>query len=426
MAECHKKIAEIVTSGKWKSFENKPRGEFFAWLKTAFNNHIKSIVVRHRLTAKRGYDPYNKKKNVDVSIDDPEFSIQVSDRNVFGDDELVQSGEVQSWLVDIEPLLTPIEVLVLRQIVCPNRLSYLYARVTPGNSKRSIVISKINLAAGIGLDVDTYNSIEKSVRKKVDKYYMDPQEDDILFNSSVRALEKAFDLQIPPNIERVVIQRLITLAARDQYEIVDDNIRVHMRNIGARVPELQGNSNLLKCFGILYKADHRACISCSMHDQCRAQAQNIGLGSVTISPKLLGAKGQRISTVCITDSNAKVDVIEDTVDVQIVENQDGPEIDNDQRNEEIVTYLASKMKRVMNKSETLFRFNDKLSHGKVRYIFIIKDRASGGPFMLRFCKPTEAMKDKLTKNNAGYYLPATATADEACRLIEQHINESFV
>lgn len=445
VAECHKKIAEIISANKWQQFVDKPRGEFFAFVKTAFNNHVKSIMVRNRMTAKRGYDPYAKKKNVDLSLDDPESGIQVSNRNTDGSevpdelrdyDTLVQGHEVENWLQDIEPLLTPLEFLVLRQMSCPNQLAYLYEHITPSSSnRRSIRISKENLAAGLGMSFEYYSEIEESVKNKVEQYRMDPQEEDILFNSSVRALEKVFDLQIPPNLERIVIQRLVTLAARDQYEKLDETVKIHMRNIGARVPEVQGTTTMLKCRGVLFREDHRVCQSCNLHEQCKIEAANIGLGNMTISPKLLGARSQRISTICVNtsaeahpvESAAEVDVIEDepsqdevqTATVVETVNETGP------RDEEIMAYLGSKLKKVMNKGEILFKFNDKLSHGKVRYIFIIKDRSQSPAFLLRFCKPTDSVKNQLEKHRTGYYLSSSMSADEACRLIDQHINDSF-
>ncbi len=52
VAECNMKLATIITKGKVETIPN--RVEFFKYIKTVFNNHVKSLVSKYRLTLKRG------------------------------------------------------------------------------------------------------------------------------------------------------------------------------------------------------------------------------------------------------------------------------------------------------------------------------------------------------------------------------------
>jgi hypothetical protein len=74
-----------------------------------------------------------------------------------------------------------------------------------------------------------------------------------------------------------------------------------------------------------------------------------------------------------------------------------------------------------------FRHRVARPDNKVRHCFWLGriDGLPSGHWALRFCKPSEMIKDKLTMHNVSYYLPEDCSVAAAVKLIDQHADETF-
>ena len=114
--ECWKKLAAVVDRGLHRSLPRQPnptRAEWFAFFKTVLNNHAFGCVTRHRGTAKRTGNSKTDDgtfgaKPVEISIDDPDGHLQVSDPEDTGYTSF--SNELYD---DLSPRLSALEQLVL-------------------------------------------------------------------------------------------------------------------------------------------------------------------------------------------------------------------------------------------------------------------------------------------------------------------------
>src|SRR5437773_9412162 len=89
MAECKAKLAKLIHDGKLARCPT--RAKYFAFLKTAFKNHVRSLIQKHVYCFKRsGIKPPQKGavtdaacdlprplKPIRLSLDDPDAGIQV-------------------------------------------------------------------------------------------------------------------------------------------------------------------------------------------------------------------------------------------------------------------------------------------------------------------------------------------------------------
>lgn len=475
-AECFAKLARIISEDKWVPFVDKPRSEFFAYIKTVFNNHVKSHVVKHRLTAKRGYDTVNHQKCVDLNIADYTETITPRDpTNVDAsrgtamrtiDDALIAPAANQQWLNDLAPVLTPLESLVLRQILMPNNEAWLYQYAMSFKKSKRVVITKEALANGLGIydvtvtcqdgtarvisAVEFYELVEHRLKLKLEKYMKqadDPTQTE--YYTAVRSLETIFELQIPGCIENVVVRRIFSLAARDQYEKVNADVMVLLRKVGAIVPECNADGTL-RCFGVLYRSSAQACKICSLRSSCGTAAINVGLGVITLSQKVLEQGAQR-SPVMYVDMETTGDTMPlDTDDTPVTASttsvSDGmalssssptpratvpartTDVDMATRNAQIIQFLDATLKRSKSKVDLYYQLNVNNASDKRKqpYVFIIKNSdahiASEVALPMRFCKPSDGLIPVLHPRKTGYYLPDKEL--ELClALIKQHINE---
>jgi hypothetical protein len=170
MAECNR-LARLIHDGKLTRCLTRAR--FFAFLKTAFKNHVRSLIQKHVYCFKRsGIKPPQKGalnpplKPIRLSLDDPDATIQVG----YWDNQ----DRPEDLLADFEQTLLEAERLVLHQIVEPNELSMRLAEGSRPEHFRArtalLRISPRHLAVGIGMPHQAFSEIASCIRAKCRKF----------------------------------------------------------------------------------------------------------------------------------------------------------------------------------------------------------------------------------------------------------------
>jgi hypothetical protein len=489
-AECLKKVVDVIKAG-WLN-RAKSRVEFFKVAKTAMNNHVRGIVQRHRFTIKRtghrspdrsgilavgdevafadndrqirttikqltddgfrlnlaspklGYDGDQTRvfkaeeltrmrleTNVkpDVSLDDPEIHLQVA-----GTEDQQSCSFDQELLEDLKVFLTPLELLVLAQLVDPNSGAYVYSylgmtRGRKRNEPLSIKLSHQHMAEGLGIDPELFAAVHQSIKTKYMEKVMTNKPEDVRFNSALATLENIFGVQVPRSTDKVIVARLFTICARDQLEKVSPDVEKLLTLVGAKPPVLEGDR--LSCFGVLFQRNHRTCMSCGLRAACQVEAVNYGLGEITLSPKLLGSRNVR--TPVLTDQQPSTDnsmakpsssdvpssTPEQKPAATAPSSNSGP-FTPTERDEALLVHLRDHYKQIKFGIDVYYTHKD----GKPKCVFYTGKENE--PFELRFCKPGEELKKTLVRKVRSFYLPPEMTAEAAIKLIDQHADETFV
>lgn len=440
VAEGRSKLAEMVANETWKRFVDKPRYEFFAFFKTAVNNHIKSLVVRYRLTSKRGYDSVNQRKQVDLSIDAEDGITEISDRE---SNESIQALENSAISEDLKNILDPVEFIICQQQVCPNAAAMVLAYTDTRGTSRKLKVTAKYRAAGIGVPLSFYNRKLASINRKI-KVYMQNPDKDSTFWSHVKQLEQVFGIQMPPSIDKVVVRRMMAIAARDQYDRVTEEVSEHLKAINVPVPEMDKGTSTLRCYGILYKASDRACQSCDLNSACSIAAQNLGLGNINISSQLM-PKGQLrcatslagqqtspenastaevsepLSESVVSDSGSVPNV--ETAESDIPANQGSIPIDYYSVTGQILLYLDGKISKTRSHDSVYYFIRKKSRKPSYIFSYIGQSRRVEDVIPLRVCNPSATLALQLVKVRGGYYIPSNITYDGAIAIVESHINE---
>lgn len=412
MGEAYLKFSTVLDRGYFKVC--KTRKDFFARLKTVINNHIKGLVQRYRFTIKRTgikpppkgqvpttVDDFRSTKPIEISLDDPESLVQVSEpeapRHVSDD-----------MSMEIRRTLTPLEELVYDQLISPNSTTLLLAEMDAergGNKTDSMKVNvkKFHAAEGIGLDVDTFLAVEKSVRKKVELFMSLDKNPELLqeeaeFSAALSKLCEVFGLQVPRGIERITIRRAMTLAARRNFDKLDDVVKGALVKIGAKVPTSNGLS--LNCLGVLYDSSNKICSICGHRERCRVEAATFGLDKIVPHPTVLGVRQMRIPTL-------------------LRESPPQPPVPND-RNDSILSYVNETFAQSVINRDTYYRHRESVKGERPPQIFCVITSKPSEHIQLRFCNPSDAVKDKLEKRRNGWYLPDSMSAESAIELIEEH------
>lgn len=416
IAECSLKLAQLITKGKLEKVPN--RYEAFKYIKTVFNNHVKSLVSRHRMTLKRGArratssetgEPsefslndntatFNTIKNVEMSSDDPDQHVQIADPTSAWSPE-------SNFINDIAVYLTPVELAVLKEFSEPSDRTRFYAEYDsvvgrrPGSSKHTITFSEKNHADGLGLELPHFKKILKSLREKLTWIKMnDADTNEIKWNMAITRLEEVFDLQIPKSIEKTIVRRLLTIAAVDQFDKVEilPQVRADLQYVGAKVPEKR--AGVLACFGIMYQNNNRTCIACGLKSACKDDANNFGLGDITLDSRLLGSKQFRIPVV-VSNNPEPADILSP-------------------RDEEIYNYLRGNFNAQLGTNEMVFKHKET---GKV--VVIVKLTPQ---FEIKIHNPSVSLAVNLAKDGASYYVPGALSAVDAIHFIAEHAHEAFI
>lgn len=422
------KLAELITKGELD--RQLSRLNFFKFFATAVNNMARSRVQKYRFTEKRTgqkpppkherfktqrkddeveHDPETSsvneyRKNVDLSLDDPDAGLQVASTMDEQEQEMAHLEE------EFESLLNPVEVLVFRQLHRPNASARQYAFLDAHRKAASVSlhvrIRNEHLAAGIGLDLEVFEKAVLSVRQKIMEHRMktdDQLEVDAKVRATVSTLAQIFGLQIAPNTDDIVIRRMFTLAARDQYdEKVKGNpeIAEMLALVGAKSPQVVGH--VMTCYGILYQRNNRRCNSCDLRHACAVEAANLGLDKIQISPQLLGKKGVQ-SPVFLPKSGSLDSRVTTVEHAEVIAHLD-EFFDKEERDNSVAYFhnTAEKQKR--------------------RVLFSV---AKDNPGQVRFCNPSDDLKKRLSLQQKSWYPKPHASMPEIIELIEQHAKETF-
>lgn len=431
-AEGRLKLAYII-SEKGNGYAKAPtRVKFFQFFATAINNHVRSLVLKYRFTEKRtGVKPppkedrFNPKiatltgevrvKTVEVRLDDEEVNLQVADKPC----DSAREHESTELKEDYESCLNEIERVVFRQLIEPNRLALDYATLDARRGHATgtplkLKIKSEHLAAGLcGEDrdefpVELFDKIVLRIREKITKHRSMTQAEEqakIKRSAALAQLEQIFNLQIPKTIDKVVVSRLLTICARDQFDKVKDNPQVQelLIDVGAKVPTSLGG--VLSCRGVLYAKNNRICNSCGYRNPCAVEAANFGLGKITLSPRLLGAKNTRIPAIMPgLESDAEA-----------------PAPTGDEM--EIVAYLDENFGKTSNKGKLFFVHRERFDNSSTKHLFqVITD---GSDFKIRFCNPSESLKRKLRYESKCYFAPPGLSVSEMIALIDLHAKEAY-
>ena len=425
VSECKEKLAKLLVDG----LEQKAptRAKFFAYIKTAFRNHVFSLVQKHVFAFKRTGakppprkqqmqqladaakhaeaedEPLDSEKSVKLYLDDPDANVQVGEPF---DETSVHEREVTE---ELKHYLTAIERLVLDQMLSPNEEAMVYAQVEAYRGKKPESVNfRVNyrhMAEGLGMSFDLFQQAMASIKQKYKVLMSNEDKAETHEQQKVRLAEltlaQVFGVQVPPTIDAVTKRRLFTLIARDQIDKVTTDVANLLTAIGAHVPHKLGDQ--LSCHGVLWQRNHRICVSCGVQDSCKVKAVNLGLGDMVLSPKLLGAKLTRIPVILPNQSQE-----------ENVEPERGV-IPQTNRDEEVLAYLNEGFKAIMHMGEVYYRPD--MEQG--RSLFCVGE--PGQPMKLRFCNPSEDLRASLKLGGKrGWYVPDNLTAKEVIEIIDQH------
>ena len=423
------KLSELITKGELD--RQTCRVNFFKFFKTAVNNQARSKVQKYRFTEKRtGVKPPPREerfkapvvpvpgaeeqeehppapeyhKNVELSLDDPDLNLQVPDGEHAGEREGRDVAE------EYESLLFGVEKNVFRQLTKPSEEACCYAledayRKRTGE-KLTIKVKWEHMARAERMDLKAFEKTVLSIRRTISSYRMmtDEQQDtEARRNARIATLKVVFGLQIPPGLDDMVVRRLFTMAARDQYDEHVKNkpdVVQMLLDVGAKPPRMLGDK--MACYGVLYQKNCRKCNTCDLRHSCAVEAANMGLTHMAMSPRLLGGKQQRIPAF-LPKSEGEVDRVSSTDEA------------------EIAAYLEETFERYEKDGE-VFYCHRIGSTNKRRLLFCIEQVT---PLKLRFCNPMDSLKARLVNKQKVWCAPEDASMSELIALIEQHAKETF-
>lgn len=430
MSEGNVKLSELITKGMLENEEKCPtRLSFFKFFKAAVSNHACSRVQKYRFTEKRtGQKPPPRSqrfipsakpdeddqpqpeyhKNVDLSLDDPDNGLQVPDQAHQGeqDDHEIDWG-FSDTAAEYAHLLTRVEKLIFHDMILPSPHARCHAMLDAwrksNHDKLSIKIKFAHMAEGMGLAPEVFEEAVLSIRNKIKAYRMlneTEQEGAARRNAIVAQLKQVFGLQIPGDIDDMVVRRMLTMAAREQFDKVNGQISEMLTEVGAKVPRSIGGGKLA-CYGVLYQKNCRQCNTCDLRHSCAVEAANLGLTKMVQSPRLLGARQPRTPAFLPrTDTANHVSNLDEA---------------------EIISHLQETFQQAERNGLTYY-YHHVGDEKKRRYIFCV-ERTS--PLRLRFCNPSDALKKRLVGKQKTWFPRDEASMTEIVALIEQHGKETF-
>ncbi len=407
IGECNKKIAELVTKDKLTCY--KHREEAFKVIRSVLGNHIKGIVSRNKFTIKRGYvkssdDDYHA-KNVNISIDDEESAIQIEEH--YKD---AKYYDVEEYLKNYKSYFNLVELAVLRDFGNPSEETMFYVildaythKIT-GKSKCLNIkkISPDNRAKGLGLSLEEYNKIVERIKSKI--MWLKNNEvssDEIEWNAAIQRLEEKLGVNIPSSAPKLMVRRLLTLAARDRYiDIINDKkILADLNIVGAKIPEVKAGR--LACFGVLFHKNNRSCCACDIRSNCETESKNYGLDDITLSPQLLAEKELRTPVVYVKSSC----------------------VINNSEDENFYTFMCENFHAV-EKDGCIFFGHKEVSKEKYGFLFKLENKEDG--FKLEFIEPCEEAKRSLINKNNTWFADSSINYDAIIGLVNNHASEKLM
>lgn len=416
VGECNAALANVIHK-QWL-IKARTRSVFFRVLKTAMCNRMRSMVQQYRFTQKRtGIKPppkhqrrvdFKSYKPNEISLDDPDAHLQVGEdeRGVHEDDmdtkELVR--EINEHLpLGLDDNGAPVR-LIFKEMIEPSINSFVYAKLDAYRGlkhfdRMKVRVTHAHMAQALNISLDQF---EKAVLliQQVTERLREMTPEDQRYDEVLAMLSEAFSVQVPRNLAPMLVRRMFTIAARDNWQKVTPEVEEALAEIGAVAPKFDKDS--MRCHGVLYQRGHKICEACGVKVSCAAQAANIGLGEITIHPKLLGAKLRRTPFILPTPSTQAP-------------------LTTTEREQTIVDYLFRNFRRVTHQGELYFQPKD--FSDKTKLFLSIGE--SSIPLRLRFCKPNPLLKRKLIYVNKGYFAPDTFTAEQVIELINEHASFAY-
>lgn len=431
VGEGNLKLSEVITKGHLE--KQTCRVNFFKFFATAVNNCGRSRVQKYRFTEKRtGQKPPPREqrflpkvktdddddepvvpayhKNVDLSLDDPDLGLQVPDRHHHGEAEDcgIDWGFSQV-AAEYAHNLSPVEKLVFHEMTVPSEHARCYAEqdalrhAKPGSVNIKIKFS--HMAEAVGIAPELFKEAVLSIRNKIQIYRMSTnaqQDVEARRNATIAQLKQVFGLQIPPDIDPQVTSRLLTMAARDQFDKLNPQVNEMLSEVGAKVPRSIGGDKIA-CYGVLYQRNCRQCNICDLRHSCNVEAANLGLSTMVQSPKLLGARQARVP-MCLPR-------LADTAAPQLSSVDDA----------EIINHLNEVYQRA-ERTGKIYYYHGVGPESNRRYLFCVE---SASPLRLRFCTPSDNLKKQLEGKQKTWFASPDTTLSEMINLIEQHGKETF-
>jgi len=325
-----------------------------------------------------------------------------------GDERPIDWGfDVRS--ADYAFFLTGVEKLVFHEMIAPGAHARCYAEQEAmrkaNHGKLCIKIKFAHMAEGIGLTPELFEEAVLSIRNKIKAYRMltEEQQEKVARESAIIAqLKQVFGLQIPPDIDGMVVRRMLTMAARDQFSKLNPQINEMLTAVGAKVPRSIGGDKLA-CYGVLYQKNCRQCNTCDLRHSCAVEAANLGLTKMTFSPKLLGSRQQRIPAF-LPRVTSEVSAAISSADEA-----------------EVISHLEETFQRAERNRQTYY-YHHIGTDRKRRYLFCVERKS---PLKLRFCNPSESLKKQLIGKQKTWCARDDAPLSEIVALIEQHGKETF-
>ncbi len=416
VSEGRTKLVELLNAGQIQ--QQRTRKDFFKLLKTCLNNQARSKVQKYVYTEKRtGVKPpprdqrFNptgdtceeviSQKHVELSLDDDDLHLQVGDTSADG-------REWQELVADYADQLSELEAVVFKQLVSPNEaaLSYAYLDSFYGQQtgRVQIKIKPHHLALGLQITDELFREAVLSIRQKIQIYRSmseDEQAERARWNATIAQLKLVFGVQIPPASDEMTIRRLFTIAARIQNSKVNEQVAEMLEAIGAKIPRL--HKDLMSCYGVLYSETVRQCQCCGLKKSCYVEAANLGLNRITLSPLLLGARQTRTPVV-------------------LARTEDGDDVGVTFDEAEVLMYLEQYFARFRRGDDIYYGHNGEVAE---RQIMLFCLGAQTRPLLLKFCNPSNELKNLLQLRNKCYYPPDNATTQQVQELIERHAKEAL-
>jgi len=433
MGEGNLKLAEVITKGLLESAKCPSRDMFFKFFKTAASNAARSRVQKYRFTEKRtGQKPPPREqrfipsataehpdeeqpqpeyhKNVELSLDDPDNGLQITDHAQEAEkDDAEINWNFGDSSAEYAHLLTPVERLVYHEMILPSPHARCHAELDAwrkaSQRKLSLKIKFTHMAEAVGLALELFEEAVLSIRNKIKAYRMmneTEQENLARRNALVAQLKQVFGLQIPPDTDNMVVNRMLTMAAREQFDKVNGSPQISemLTEVGAKVPRSIGGGKLA-CYGVLYQKNCRQCNSCDLRHSCSVEAANMGLTKMVQSPRLLGARQPRTPAFLPRTDTATHVTSEDE--------------------SEIISHLQETFQQTDRHGLTYY-YHSVGDEKKRRLIFCVERTA---PLRLRFCSPSDALKKRLVGKQKTWFPRDNASMTEVITLIEQHGRETF-
>lgn len=414
------KLAEIIDKGHERI--QPTRTNFFKFFKTSLQNHAKSRVQKYRFTEKRtGVKPPPRHerfaspapvpeedekqapvnhKQVELSLDDTDLHLQVADTS----DDAQEFNEIAE---DYAALLSEPEQVVFKQLYQPNESARCHAWLDahymrlPG--KFSVKIKHVHLAVGLEMSLELFEETVLRIKQKIAAYQNMTDAEQIekaRVSATVAQLKTVFGVQIPPTADDMLIRRLFTIAARDQYLKLNQQVAEMLEIVGAKVPRL--HKDMISCYGVLYTAYDRRCQSCGLKKSCSVEASNLGLTKITLSPRLLGSRQQRSPVI-----------------LPVMEGEETPGAGSYDE-AEILSYLDEYFTQ-FKRGDSIYYGHNTDSADRQVLLFCIQI----SPLVIRFCSPSNSLKKKLVAKGKSWFAPDSTPTAAITALLDQHAKDTL-